>query len=58
MLIGLAGSQPLMSLGIQIVGTVYMLYVNQVLGFSPAALGVLFAVGGIGSLAGRRWRGR
>jgi MFS family permease len=52
MLLGLAGSQLLMSLAIQVVGTVYMLYVNQVLGFSAAALGVLFAVGGIGSLAG------
>lgn len=51
-LMGLAGSLLGMELATQVVGTVYMLYVNQVLGFSPGALGVLFAVGGIGSLVG------
>lgn len=51
-LLGLAGSHLGMQMASQVVGTVYMLYVYEVLGFSPAALGVLFAVGGIGSLIG------
>ena len=57
-LLSLAGAELIMALSIEIVGTVYMLYVNQVLGFSPGALGVLFAVGGIGSLIGSALAGR
>ena len=57
-LLSLAGAELIMALSIEIVGTVYMLYVNQVLGFSPGALGVLFAVGGIGSLVGSALAGR
>ena len=57
-LLGLAGSHLTMQAATQIVGTVYMLYVYEVLGFSAAALGVLFAVGGIGSLAGSALAGR
>jgi MFS family permease len=52
MLSSLAISLFLMSLGMQTIGTVYFLYANQTLGFSPAALGFIFATGGIGSLIG------
>ena len=34
------------------IGTVYFLFVNKELGFSPGALGFIFATGGIGSLIG------
>jgi len=48
----LAISLFLMSVGIETIGTVYFLFVNQSLGFSPGALGFIFATGGIGSLIG------
>lgn len=35
-----------------IFGATYLLYANQVLGFSPAAIGVIAAIGGISSFAG------
>jgi predicted MFS family arabinose efflux permease len=49
-LVGIGASNFLMSLSIQIVGTVYLLYVNQELGFDPGVLGVIFATGGLFSL--------
>jgi MFS family permease len=49
-LVGLGGSLFLMSLSMQIVGTVYLLFVNQELGFSPGVLGLIFASGGLFSL--------
>jgi Na+/melibiose symporter-like transporter len=52
MLSPLAISLFLMSVGIETIGTVYFLFVNQTLGFSPGALGFIFATGGIGSLIG------
>jgi predicted MFS family arabinose efflux permease len=52
MLSPLAISLFLMSVGIQTIGTVYFLFVNQALGFSPGALWFIFATGGIGSLIG------
>jgi predicted MFS family arabinose efflux permease len=42
----------LMSLGMETIGTVYFLFVNQTLGFSAGALGFIFASGGLGSLLG------
>jgi MFS family permease len=35
-----------------LVGTVYLLYVTEELGFQPGALGLIFAVGGVSSIAG------
>ena len=52
MLSPLAISIFLMALGMQTIGTVYFLFVNQTVGFSPGALGFIFATGGIGSLLG------
>ena len=49
-LVGLGSSLFLMSLSMQIVGTVYLLYVNQELGFEPGVLGLIFATGGLFSL--------
>jgi hypothetical protein len=49
-LVGLGGSLFIMSISTQIVGTVYLLYVNQALGFDPGPLGVIFATGGFFSL--------
>jgi predicted MFS family arabinose efflux permease len=40
------------------IGTVYLLYVNQEVGFSPGILGLIFAVGGISSLLGAMIAGR
>jgi predicted MFS family arabinose efflux permease len=52
MLSPLAISIFLMSLGMETIGTVYFLFVNQTLGFSAGALGFIFATGGLGSLLG------
>ena len=41
-----------MSLAFGLIGTVFLLYVNQEIGFSPAALGMIFAVGGVTSFLG------
>lgn len=49
-LVGLGGSLFLMSCSMQIVGTVYLLFVNQELGFNPGVLGLIFATGGLFSL--------
>lgn len=35
-----------------LIGTVYLLYLNQEVGFDPGALGMIFAVGGISALLG------
>jgi predicted MFS family arabinose efflux permease len=52
MLLPLATSSFLMSIGIEAIGTVYFLFVNEELGFPVGALGFIFATGGIGSLIG------
>lgn len=57
-LVAVGTSLFLMSLSMQIVGTVYLLYVNQKLGFDPGVLGLIFATGGIFSLAGSLAGGR
>lgn len=54
----LAGSLTLLSLAIQIYGTVFLLYVNQEVGFSPGVLGLIFATGGFFSLLGTLVGGR
>jgi len=59
----LAGVETLVALGMSIAGTSYMIYVARDLGFDTGILGMIFATGGIGSLAGaalaprlgRRW---
>jgi MFS family permease len=51
-LLPLAASLFLMSIGIEAIGTVYFLFVNEELGFPVGALGFIFATGGIGSLIG------
>jgi MFS family permease len=58
MLVGLAGSLFVMSFSTQIVGTVYLLYVNEELGFNPGVLGVIFATGGLFSLLASLTAGR
>jgi MFS family permease len=57
-LVGLGGSLFLMSLSMQIVGTVYLLFVNQELGFRPGVLGMIFATGGLFSLLASLTGGR
>jgi MFS family permease len=51
-LLALAGSSTLAQFTYGVGGTIFLLYVNQELGFSPGVLGVIFAVGGVSSLAG------
>ncbi|MGH2534471.1 MAG: MFS transporter, partial [Thermomicrobiales bacterium] len=41
-----------LSLASRITGTVYLLYVSQEVGFDPGALGMMWAIGGIGAFAG------
>jgi len=41
-----------------IFGTVFLLYVNQVVGFDPGILGLIFAVGGVSSFLGAIVAGR
>ena len=55
---GLVGSNTLLNLGYSITGTVFLLYVNQEVGFDPGVLGLIFAVGGFSSLAGAALAGR
>jgi MFS family permease len=46
------------NLAFGLMGTVYLLYVNQEVGFEPGILGVIFAVGGVGSFLGAMIAGR
>jgi len=57
-LIGLASSIFLMSFSMQLVGTVYLLFVNKEVGFNPGVLGLIFATGGIFSLIASLTSGR
>ncbi len=54
----LAGSNAVVNFGYRVVGTVFLLYVNQELGFGPGILGLIFALGGAGSLLGALAAGR
>jgi Na+/melibiose symporter-like transporter len=49
---GLALLEILLALGMSLTATSYMIYVTRDLGFAPGALGMIFAVGGIGSAIG------
>ncbi len=46
------------NLAFGLVGTVFLLYVNQVVGFDPGILGMIFAVGGVSSFLGAMIAGR
>src|SRR5215204_4835990 len=46
------------NLAFGLVGTVYLLYVNQEVGFNPGILGMIFAVGGVSSFLGAMIAGR
>ncbi|MFL5758176.1 MAG: MFS transporter [Thermomicrobiales bacterium] len=48
----LAVSNLMLQFGYRVNGVVYLLFVTRELGFKPGALGLIFAVGGISSLAG------
>ncbi|MGH7292533.1 MAG: MFS transporter, partial [Myxococcota bacterium] len=50
-LMAIAASGILIALASQITNAVYMLFVYRELGFSPGTLGMLFALGSVGSLA-------
>lgn len=54
----LALGQSALDLLSHIVGTVYLVFVTKTLGFSPGVLGMIFAVGGVTSLAGALLAGR
>jgi MFS family permease len=49
---GLALLEVLLALGMSLTATSYMIYVTRELGFAPATLGMIFAVGGLGSAIG------
>jgi MFS family permease len=55
---GMAAAGMAQNLAFGLVGTVFLLYVNQELGFAPGILGMVFAVGGISSLLGALVAGR
>lgn len=48
----LAASNATLNAGYQVIGAVFLLFVNQELGFGPGILGVIFALGGGGALLG------
>jgi MFS family permease len=55
---GMAAAGIAQQMAFGLVGTVFLLYVNQELGFEPGILGMVFAVGGISSLLGALVAGR
>ncbi len=55
---GLVGAGIAQNLAYGVIGTVFLLYVNQEVGFSPGLLGMIFAVGGVSSFAGAMLAGR
>lgn len=57
-LASLAVASALAMAGSNIVGVVFLLYLNRELGFSPGVLGLIFAVGGVTSLGGAYLAGR
>jgi MFS family permease len=46
------------NLAFGLVGTVFLLYVNQEVGFAPGILGMIFAIGGVSSFLGATIAGR
>lgn len=55
---GMAAAGVAQSLSFGLFGTVFLLYVNQEIGFSPGVLGMVFAVGGVSSFLGALVAGR
>lgn len=55
---GIVVSAIFQNLSFGIFGTVYLLYVNQKVGFDPGILGLIFAVGGASAFAGAMIAGR
>ncbi|MGH2618875.1 MAG: MFS transporter, partial [Thermomicrobiales bacterium] len=55
---GVALSLIFQNVAFGIFGTVYLLYVNQEVGFDPGILGLIFAVGGVSAFAGAIIAGR
>jgi predicted MFS family arabinose efflux permease len=55
---GLVVSGGFQNLSFGMFGTVYLLYVNQEVGFDPGVLGLIFAVGGVSAFAGAVIAGR
>jgi predicted MFS family arabinose efflux permease len=49
---GMAVSLIFQNLAFGVFGTVYLLYINQEVGFDPGILGLIFAVGGVSAFAG------
>jgi Na+/melibiose symporter-like transporter len=54
----LAVSNVILNFAFRVNSVVYLLYVSRELGFKPGALGLIFAVGGVSSLAGSLFAGR
>jgi MFS family permease len=52
LLLALARSQLIVDFSFRVFGTVFLIYVTREVGFRPGVLGVIFAVGGVSSLAG------
>lgn len=48
----LAGIEALLALAMSLAGTSYMIYVSRDLGLAPGPLGMVFALGGLGAVAG------
>ena len=55
---GLAALEVLLALAGSLTGTCYMIFVARELGLSPATIGVVAALGGLGALAGAAWAPR
>jgi MFS family permease len=57
----LAGIEALLALAMSVTGTSYMIYVSRDLALAPGPLGMVFALGGLGAVAGAAlapWLGR
>jgi MFS family permease len=55
---GLVAAGIFLQLAFGMIGTVFVLYTNQEVGFAPSALGMIFAVGGVSSFLGAAVAGR
>jgi MFS family permease len=55
---GLVAANAVQFLAFGLIGTIFLLYVNQEVGFDPGILGLIFAVGGVSSFLGATIAGR
>jgi MFS family permease len=55
---GLVIAGAVQNLAFGLIGTIFLLYVNQEVGFDPGILGLIFAVGGVSSFLGAMMAGR